>query len=76
MKMTRLDLITSSLVSQEFQAKLFGFADFEHLGAAGSAGAGGSGFLVFHRDSLGTFHFFLSAAFNTVSFHEQPPYNI
>jgi hypothetical protein len=74
--MKRLDVLTSSLFSEEFYEKLFGFADFEHFGAAGSAGAGRGRFVILHSDSLGTFHFFLSAAFNTISFHMQPPYNI
>jgi hypothetical protein len=74
--MNRLDVLTSSLFSEEFYGILFGFADFEHFSAAGSAGAGCGRLHIFHGDSLGTFHFFLSAAFNTISFHKQSPYYI
>jgi hypothetical protein len=44
-----------------------GFADFEHLGAAGWTRTLGGWPLVLHDDGLGVLHFLLSAAFNTIT---------
>ena len=54
-------------------AKLFGFADLEHLGPAGRADTLGSGSLVLHDDSFRGLHFLLSSAFNTIRLHAAPP---
>jgi hypothetical protein len=53
---------------------LFGFADLEHLGSAGRAGACGGGFLIFHGNFLGILHLFLGPAFDAICFHYFPPF--
>lgn len=55
-------------------AILFGFANLEHLGPARWASSRSSGPFVLHYNGLGSLHFFLSSAFDTICFHLAPPF--
>ena len=48
--------------------RLFGLPDLEHLGPAGGTGSGCGRLLVLHRNSLGSLHFLLCFALNTITF--------
>jgi hypothetical protein len=52
---------------------LLGFADFEHLGAAGRASTRSRGSLVLHGDRLGILDLPLGPALHAVCFHSAPP---
>jgi hypothetical protein len=53
----------------EFCIGLLATTNSEHLGAAAATYTLGRRFAIFHRDSLGIFHFFLGTTFNTICFH-------
>ena len=50
------------------------FADLEHLGATSRADTLGRGLAVLHGDRLGALHFFLGAAFHTITLHRYTSY--
>ena len=49
---------------------LLGFTDPEHLGSTCRADALSGRSSVLHDNRLGTFHFFLGFAFNTIPLHQ------